>query len=139
MTKIHSFSRKATEDLPILEHKVMLHHRRLKGRCDNCRKNRLEAIEFISPDNPKMSHRLAVLMFKFCEVAPVVRIAEILDRSKMSLWRNDLLLLQNQLQNYKIPAVNKISVDEVYAKAHHSNVRKPLRPFFHNNRRLRNP
>ena len=92
-----------------------------------------------APDNPKRSHRLAFLMFKFCEVGPVVRIAEILDRSKMSLWRNDLLLLQNQLQNYKIPAVNKISVDEVYAKAHHSNARKPLRPFFHNNRRLRNP
>jgi transposase len=115
----HSFRRCQVDDLPILEHKVILNFRRGKGHCKNCGKIRMEAIEFLSHSNPKMTARLAFLLYKFCEIAPVSRMAEILDRNKMSLWRNDLLLLQTQFKHYKIPILHRISVDEVYAKAHH--------------------
>ena len=60
-----------------------------------------------------MTSRLAFLMYKFCEVAAVTRIAEIVDRNKMSLWRNDLLMLEMQHKNYRIPALSRISFDEV--------------------------
>lgn len=113
---LHSFSRCQVEDSPILSHKVQLHFRRGKGRCDHCRKIRLESVEFLWGANPKMTSRLSFLMYKFCEVAAVTRIAEIVERNKMSLWRNDLLMLQMQFENYQIPVLSRISVDEVYAK-----------------------
>jgi len=130
LKRIHSFSRCVSDDLPILEHKVVLHYRRLKGRCNHCKKTRMEAIEFISQSNPKMTHRLAYMLYKFCEIAPVSRMAETLDRDKMSLWRNDLLLLRNQMAHYEIPEVTHISVDEVYAKSHHDKGENHFDRFF---------
>ena len=127
---LHSHSKYQVEDSPILSHKVQLHFRRGKGRCDQCRKIRLEAIEFLSKANPKMTSRLSFLMYKFCEVAAVTRIAEIVDRNKMSLWRNDLLMLEMQYKNYRIPILNRISVDEVYAKGHHEEGENHLDRFF---------
>jgi len=119
MSQRRSFQRCQAEDLEILGRKVVLRFRRIKGKCTKCKKVRLEHVDFMSPQNPKMTARLAFLLFKFCEVAPVSRMAEIVSRPAMSLWRNDLLLLQHQLEHYEIPDVSEISVDEVYARAHH--------------------
>lgn len=130
LTRCHSFKRCQVEDLPVLEHKVLLNFRRAKGHCGQCGKIRMEVIEFLSSCNPKMTSRLAFLMYKFCEIAPVSRMAEVLKRNQMSLWRNDLLMLETQYKHYKIPILRRISVDEVYAKAHHEEDENHLDRFF---------
>ena len=112
------------------ERKVFIHFRRRKGKCPHCRKARLEHVSLLCGQNPKMTMRLAFLSFKLCEVAPVSRMAEILDRSAMSLWRNDLALLSHQLENYEIPPSTQISVDEVYARAHHEEFENRSDRFF---------
>lgn len=119
LESVKSFSRCKVEDLTVLERKIIVHFRRLKGKCPNCKKYRLEYINWLSPHNPKMTSRLALFLFKLCEVAPVSRIAKITGRNKMTAWRNDLVMLQAQMEHYKIPNVTSIAVDEVYARGWH--------------------
>lgn len=119
MHRPRSYQRCQVEDLKLQEHGVLLVFRRRKAKCPNCKKTRLEQVDFLCNQNPKMTMRLAFLLFQFCEVAPISRMAEITKRNKMSLWRNDLALLKNQLSHYEIPEATQLSIDEVYARAHH--------------------
>ena len=119
MSQQRSYQRCQVEDLKIQDHKVLLVFRRRKAKCPTCKKVRLEQVDFLCNQNPKVTARLAFLLFQFCEVAPISRMAEITKRNKMSLWRNDLALLKNQLSHYEIPPISKLSIDEVYARAHH--------------------
>lgn len=119
LDKGHSFQRMQVEDLPILDKKTYLSFRRIKARCPQCKKIRLESVSFLAKSNPKMTSRLSFLLYKLCEIAPVSKTAEVLEMSSSSLWRNDLKVLQNQFENYEIPDVRLLSVDEVYARANH--------------------
>lgn len=119
LSKIKTHQKCTASDLGILERKTTVSFRRLKGKCPQCKCYRQERIDWLSPENPKMTARLGILLFKLCEVAPVSRIARITERSAMTMWRNDLSYLQAQLSRYAIPSVTQISVDEVYARAWH--------------------
>jgi len=53
LKNIHPYSRHQVEDCSLLNPKVQLHFRRGKGRCDQCRKIRLESIEYLQELIPK--------------------------------------------------------------------------------------
>lgn len=119
MHKVRGYERAQAEDLTTVGRKTFIHFRRLKARCDGCRKTRLESCDFISKASPHLTTRLAFWLYRLCEIAPVARVAELAEQSKMTLWRVDLAQLQASFAYYDIPEVRHLTVDEVYAKAHH--------------------
>ena len=51
-----------------------------------------------------------------CEIAAESRVAELIKENKMTVMRVDHARLRRMLKHYKIPDVEWISVDEVYAR-----------------------
>lgn len=119
MTEIRGHQKCHADDLTVMERKVRVAFRRLKGKCNQCKKVRLEYIDWLAPCNSQMTLRLSVFLFKLCEIATISRVAKVTNRGASSMWRNDLKVLMMQLSKYKIPNVTKICVDEVYARAWH--------------------
>lgn len=119
MTRIRGFERRVVEDLTVVGRKTYLHFRRLKARCPQCRKTRLEACDFVSPASPHLTSRLAFWLYRLGEVTPISRVAELAEQSKMTLWRVDYWQLCAYFAHYEIPEVTHLSVDEVYAQAYH--------------------
>jgi len=119
MSQVRGFERCFVEDLTVVGRKTFLVFRRLKAKCKNCRKVRLEACDFISKASPHVTTRLAFWLYRLCEVTPLARVAELTNHNKMTLWRVDLCQLETYFSQYKIPDVTHISVDEVYARAYH--------------------
>jgi transposase len=108
--------------LPIMGLKFWVHFMRSKGYCAGCKKVRSQAISFLSPESPHLMVDCAWWTGRLCEIAPVSRAAELVGMEAITLWRHDHARMKRLLQNYKIPDVKAISVDEVYArkKAHFS-------------------
>lgn len=102
--------------MPILSYKTYLYIKRRKGYCDQCKKIRSEYLEFISPETPHLTREYSWWLGRMCEIAPVSRVGELVGLDKMTMWRLDFARLKRMLQNYKIPKVTRISVDEVYAR-----------------------
>lgn len=119
MTRVRSHERCVVEDLTVVGRKTFLHFRRLKARCPQCRKTRLEACDFVSQASPHLTSRLAFWLYRLGEVAPITRVAELTAQSKMTLWRVDYAQLGAYFAQYQIPDVTHLSVDEVYAQAYH--------------------
>lgn len=102
--------------LPILQFQTFLCFFRDKGFCPKCKKVRSEKIDFISEESPHMTKDYAWWLGRLCEIAPVSRVAKLTDHEMMTLYRLDHKRLQRLLQQYKIPKIKKICVDEVYAR-----------------------
>jgi transposase len=102
--------------LPILQFQTFLCFFRDKGYCPHCKKVRSEKIDFISEESPHMTKDYVWWLGRLCEIAPVSRVAQLTDNEMMTLYRIDQKRLQRLLQDYKIPKIKKISVDEVYAR-----------------------
>lgn len=90
---------------------------RRKGECTKCKKARSEHISFLAKESPHMSQRYAWWIGAMCEIAPESRVAELVAENKMTVMRVDIARLKRMLKHYKIPRVEWISVDEVYARA----------------------
>jgi transposase len=104
------------EGLPIMGHRVFIHFWREKGFCKTCKKHRSERVHFLSDFTPHLTKEYAWWLGRFCEIAPVSRIAEMNNQSGATLWRLDFARMKLMLSKYKIPKVTRISVDEVYAQ-----------------------
>jgi transposase len=104
------------EGLPIMGYRFFIHFWRVKGFCVNCKKNRSEKIHFLSEYSPHLTKEYAWWLGRFCEIAPVSRVAEMNNQSGMTMWRLDFKRMKEMLSKYKIPRVKRISVDEVYAQ-----------------------
>jgi hypothetical protein len=59
-----------------------VHFTQIKGRCPQCRKVRLESVDFISHESPHLTRRYAFLLGRLCEMAPVSRVAELMGHGK---------------------------------------------------------
>jgi transposase len=102
--------------MDILGLKAYLVIKKQKHRCSNCKKIRTEHLDFISPETPHLSEEYAWWLGRLCEISPVSRAAQLTGNDPMTMWRMDLARMKRMFQNYKIPKVKKISVDEVYAR-----------------------
>ncbi len=121
MTRIVGRQRREVQDLDMSGKKTFIRFTQLKGRCKNCNKVRLEAIDFLSDLSPHMTKRLALLLGRLCEISPTSSVADLTGHSAMTMWRTDLERLRRFFERYEIPQnLTELSVDEVYAKSHHN-------------------
>jgi transposase len=102
--------------MPIFNFKTYIHIWREKRFCPNCKKVRAEALDFISEETPHLTREYAWWLGRLCEISPVSRAAEFTDNDPMTMWRLDFARMKRQFQQYKIPDIKRISVDEVYAR-----------------------
>lgn len=108
--------RSCIEGMPIMGLRVWIYFWRHKGHCSKCRKARAEAVEFVSEETPHLATDFAWWIGRMCEIAAISRVAELMQQDETTTWRLDLNRMKRMLARYKIPAVTKISVDEVYAR-----------------------
>ena len=87
-----------------------------KHHCSNCNKVRSEAISFISEETPHVTEEYAWWLGRLCEITPISNAADFTGNDKMTTWRFDFNRMKRMFQNYKIPKVSRICVDEVYAR-----------------------
>lgn len=104
------------EAMPIMGLRTFLHFSRYKYHCDHCKKARTERLKWVSELTPHLTSEFAWWVGRVCEIASVNRVAELTSHDKSTTWRLDYNRMIVMLQNYQIPAVKRISVDEVYAR-----------------------
>lgn len=119
LSGVRGYERCYIEDLTMVERKTFLSFRRLKGKCRACRKVRLESCDFISKASPHLTARYAFWLYRLSEISPISRVSDLTNQNKMTLWRIDLIQLEEYFSKYEIPQVTHISVDEVYARGYH--------------------
>ncbi|MFN8369355.1 MAG: ISL3 family transposase [Bacteriovoracaceae bacterium] len=102
--------------MPIFNFETYLCLWREKRFCTFCKKVRSEKLEFIAEETPHLTREYVWWLGRMCEFSPVSKAAEFTDNCPMTLWRIDFERMRRMLQQYKIPAFKRISVDEVYAR-----------------------
>lgn len=103
--------------MPIFNFKTNLIVWREKRFCSHCKKVRAEKLDFISEETPHLTKEYAWWLGRLCEITPISRAAEFTGNDQMTMYRLDLERMRRMFQNYKIPSVKRISVDEVYARS----------------------
>ena len=101
--------------LPIFNYECRLIFWREKRDCPKCKKARSEAIEFLARETPHLSLEYSWWLGRFCEIAPVSKVADRAGMDDVTLYRIDYERLRRMFQLYKIPSVKRISVDEIHA------------------------
>ena len=104
------------EHMPVMGNRCYLIFVRRKGYCKACKKQRSEAVEFISEHTPHKSKDFAWWLGRMCEIAPVTRVAELMDQGALTTWRMDLKRMKKMFQFYKLETAERLSVDEVYVR-----------------------
>lgn len=105
------------KELSVMGMRCFVSFWRRKGDCPTCKKARSEHVGFLAKESPHMSQRYAWWIGKMCEIAAEARVAELVQENKMTVMRVDIARLKRMLKHYKIPPVEWISVDEVYARS----------------------
>jgi len=103
--------------LPIFNFECRIIFERDKGHCPTCKKIRSEDVEFLARETPHLSREYSWWLGRLTEISTVSRVAELTGNDQNTLWRVDFDRLLLMLQNYKIPPVKRISVDEVHARS----------------------
>lgn len=104
------------EAMPIMGYRTFLNFRRYKFHCDYCNKARSERVEFLSEVTPHLSADLSWWIGRLCEIASVTRVAELVGHDGMTTWRLDYHRMIQMLQDYRLPKVRRLSIDEVYGR-----------------------
>lgn len=102
--------------MPIMQFECWLIFWREKRHCPNCKKARSEALDFIARETPHLSKDYSWWLGRLTEISTVSRIAKLTGNDQNTLWRIDFDRLLKMVQNYDIPEVERISVDEVYTR-----------------------
>jgi transposase len=89
---------------------------REKRDCGVCKRVRSERIDFISDTTPHVTKDLAYWINRLSEITSVLQVSKLESIDKQTCYDVDKYVLTRMLQGYEIPAVTKISVDEVYAR-----------------------
>ena len=103
------------EHLPVMQCRTFYKLKRWKGYCSKCQKVRSEECELIAEESPHLTQDYAWWLGRLCEIAPVSRAAELNELDDTTLWRIDFKRMQKMLEDYELPEVKRISVDEVHA------------------------
>ena len=107
--------RMQVKDLPIMHLENTITFFRRKGFCSKCEGYKSEKVHFLSEESPHFTAQYAWCLKSLCEVAAVKKAAEHAGVDKSTLQRLDQRSLEMMKENYKIPTVTHIAVDEVYA------------------------
>jgi transposase len=89
---------------------------REKRHCPECNKARSEDLDFLAKETPHLSKDYSWWLGRLTEISTVSRAAELTGNDQNTLWRVDFERLLRMVQNYEIPEVERISVDEVYTR-----------------------
>lgn len=89
---------------------------REKRWCIRCGKYRAEAIEWLCPTSSHATMDLAWWLNRLTEITSVLSVSRLEGLDKKTCYKLDKVILLKLLQGYKIPAITKIAVDEVYAR-----------------------
>ena len=103
--------------LPIFNFECLIIFFRQKAECSICKKVRSEELDFIAKETPHLSKEYSWWLGRLTEISTVSRVAELTGNDQNTLWRVDFDRLVLMMQNYKIPDVKRISVDEVHARS----------------------
>lgn len=103
-------------DLPLRGFDTVIRLFRRKAHCPKCQKIRSEKIHFLAKESPHYTQDYAWHIGQMCEFAAVSRVADFNDEDNMTVRRIDYERMQRMLKAYKIPAIKRIAVDEVYAR-----------------------
>jgi transposase len=103
--------------LPLFQFECYLIFYRDKADCSNCKKARSEEVDFLARETPHLSKEYSWWLGRITEISTVSRVAELTGNDQNTLWRIDYDRLVLMLQNYKIPPIKRISVDEVHARS----------------------
>lgn len=113
----HSWHKLKIKHLPIFNFDCFVYLKREKGYCPKCKKIRSEKLDFVSRETPHLSREYSWWLGRLTEISTVSRVAEFSGNDQNTLWRIDYDRLLLMMQNYKIPEVKRISVDEVHARS----------------------
>jgi transposase len=103
--------------MPLFNFECRIKFSRHKGYCSNCKKIRSESLDFLARETPHLSKEYSWWLGRLSEISTVSRVAELTGNDQNTLWRIDFDRLLLMMQNYKIPPVKRISVDEVHARS----------------------
>lgn len=103
--------------LPLFNFECRIFFKRDKGYCNNCKKIRSESLDFLAKETPHLTLEYSWWLGRLTEISTVSRVAEVTGNDQNTLWRVDFDRLILMMQNYKIPPVKRISVDEVHARS----------------------
>jgi transposase len=112
----HGQHRLKAKYLPLFAYDAFIVCWRRKGYCATCKKIRSEDVGFLSKESPHLTKAYESTIEELTEIAAVSRVAEFTGEDKSTVWRLDYKRLTRLRNNYKIPHVTQISVDEVYAR-----------------------
>jgi len=90
---------------------------RNKHHCAECKKVRSEAVEFICPRSPHLTKELSWWINRLTEISSVNQVSILESVDKKTCYEVDKHILRNLLQGYKIPSIEALAVDEVYARS----------------------
>lgn len=116
LSSFHGSYNITLQHLPLFNFKTYLRLKRRKGFCPNCKKIRSEKLSFIAPETPHYTAEYSWWLGRLCEFSTITKAAKFTQTNEMTLWRMDFERMRRMFQNYKIPKVRRISVDEVYAQ-----------------------
>lgn len=103
--------------LPLFNFECRLIFFREKADCPKCKKARSEHLDFLAKETPHLSKEYSWWLGRLTEISTVSRVAELTGNDQNTLWRVDYDRLVLMLQNYKIPPIKRISIDEVHARS----------------------
>ncbi len=111
--------------LPIFNFECRLIFFRHKADCPKCKKARSEEIDFLAKETPHLSKEYSWWLGRLTEISTVSRVAELTGNDQTTMWQVDFDRLLKMVQNYKIPNVKRLSVDEVHARSKKRFSREP--------------
>lgn len=89
---------------------------REKRYCKSCKKVRSQHIPWLSPASPHVTLDLAWWLSRLSEITSVLSVSKLENLDKSTCYKVDKYVLRRLLQGYKIPNIERIAVDEVYAR-----------------------
>ena len=90
---------------------------RNKHHCAECKKIRSEGIDFLCPVSPHLTKELSWWVNRLTEMSAVNQVSRLESIDKKTCYEVDKHILRNLLQGYKIPSIEALAVDEVYARS----------------------
>jgi len=116
MTAKRGRHRLSIKHMPLGKFECRLIFWREKRHCPKCKKARSEELNFLAKETPHLSKDYSWWLGRLTEISTVSRTAELTGNDQNTLWRVDFERLLRMVQNYEIPEVEQISVDEVYTR-----------------------
>lgn len=117
---IHAHTRKFIRDLSFADFTMLLQVEHRKIRCDQCRKVRVEGLEFVDT-HARVTHRLAAYAAELCEAGlSVEAVARHLDLDPKTVKAIDKAALQAEFGQTTYDGLKRLAIDEIAVKKGHN-------------------